>query len=794
MAKDDSPQGYSAHRPEGEPGSLSSSPGERSTPPFCPSYLFGTEKELRETQGLHPKVQQMARLLHSTPRAIVTPVFLIQKYLELQEGVLNDEVPEEDAAVLLTRLAETIETLAQSPPISSQPAAPPVDDRLDRLITVAEQGRAATEEVARLIDEQTRGTQSEIARVATAVEKGRVATERMAGVVEEQAKGAEPEIARIEVPGTAEECVALVEARLFSLLQRAITEKKQTKEYEGEYIALQRMIDRIPREPTYDVPETRESRELSHYLAGRFPEGVFLGEKLTLLVEAMKNLTDRTVEVVVAEGSLMKLGVEKPETPLAKEMLVNLTNIEPVNWYVLTRMHLLFPEAANIPETNLDIQAAWDEWRDIGDQPYREVSERVMIDLGKKFKGSVLVEADGLESITDAQGKLVEKRRRGVGLRQLNRLEEEDPNAKLKFPPRLVKEWSETELKEATRQAKTQMMRSGRLAAGYILSDLYRSEAAELALKRSIVEEMGGSEAAIRSELMAWCFLKVGLTFDMWDRERWKIKGDGGARDLMWFPVKQVARAKAARSGEGVLYTAGAYWAFDDQEKGTIDKRLGEKEGKIRDFLRRNREKAVFIWGRESRTKGTIIGDFWSSVTFYDVDGSRKQLSSVELAEIPFLDPSSQVENGNYSGYFGYSLAMANNLVKSLLNNGWEVKYLLSPNWWKSQTDLFVRLPEYCPWMNTAPGDELGERRVKNKNSQNIQKMARFFAEGVLWLGSAEAQPYRDFWGIKVRPRGIYHRPLVRIIQRAIEDASFLDSDNFGRLIGNTWNFSYPRR
>ncbi|HUV71452.1 MAG TPA: hypothetical protein VMW25_00440, partial [Clostridia bacterium] len=121
------------------------------------------------------------------------------------------------------------------------------------------------------------------------------ATAKSAQILEEGAKTEEPGIEKLEVPESPEGYVALVEERLFDLLQKAIKEKKQTKEYSAEYTALSRLIERIPY-------KGEEHEELSEKLKAEFPEGVFLKEKLTLLNKAMKNLTDRTVEVIVAEG------------------------------------------------------------------------------------------------------------------------------------------------------------------------------------------------------------------------------------------------------------------------------------------------------------------------------------------------------------------------------------------------------------------------------------------------------------------------------------------------------------
>ena len=95
-------------------------------------------------------------------------------------------------------------------------------------------------------------------------------------------------------------------------------------------------------------------------------------EKLTLFFEAVRNLTNRTVEILRAEGSLMKLGSEKSEIALAEKMILTFTDIWPGDWYVLTHTDEIFRgEIQRMPELKLDPQSAWKEWRDIGDAPYK---------------------------------------------------------------------------------------------------------------------------------------------------------------------------------------------------------------------------------------------------------------------------------------------------------------------------------------------------------------------------------------------------------------------------------------
>ena len=701
----------------------------------------GVIRKLAEDSAVHPLLQRRARMLDQTPESLHTAGFLKRQFEGVLDQATKEEIPENEAIGFLASLSAEIEKL---------------DDQ-------------EKEQSRRLSQGSGGGTAATLERIAIATET--------------QVEKNEPDVERLPLPETAGECVKLVEDQLFSLLQKAIAEKKQTKDYASAYKAVERLIERIPAENKY---KGFRHEELSRHLASRFPEGVFLKEKLTLLLEAMRNLTDRTVEVINAEGSLMKLGVEKPQTPLAKEMLVTLTNIEPVNWYVLTHLDELFKEeAGSIPETRLNIQAAWDEWRGIGDRPYGKF-RKWDFDRGH-WKDKE--EFDLVPMMLFNGSRLIPK---GERLQEGRRLMSEEKER--------IREKGEKPKEETTELCIT-------------LESIYRSEAVELMVRKAIAREVESgtlSERGVRSELLAWCFLKVGLTFDMWDRNRWKVKGDSGARDLMWFPYKQIERVVAQRSGGGVFDTAGSYWAYEGQSDLAWERYEREKTREAKEFyeiLRRNEGdperrkpgRAVFLVEGDWKAQGTIIGDFWSSTAYSEGEDKIQLVEGAKLEKgglkgIPFLDIQSQVEGGVYASYFGYSMAMANLLVESFMNTGggqgWKVEDWMSPNFWRGETDKLVRLDNYCP-VFIARNEEKKDKKTKREITQEI---ARTFARGIFWLGSYQAQPTKELLGISTYTRGAFTFEQVQAIKTAIREARFLDEEHYNGLLADLREFNFLGR
>lgn len=111
--------------------------------------------------------------------------------------------------------------------------------------------------------------------------------------------------------------------------------------------------------------------KLSNFLEREYPEGVYLKERLELVVEALRRLHNRKVEVLEAEGGLAKLGAVKAESALKPELEVAVANLRPRDWYVLSHLDDLFPEFDEI-KSNKELAFPVDEaikiWKQIRKQ------------------------------------------------------------------------------------------------------------------------------------------------------------------------------------------------------------------------------------------------------------------------------------------------------------------------------------------------------------------------------------------------------------------------------------------
>ena len=104
--------------PEQGPGDIPKTPGVPNTEasasrPFVQSWVM---KKKDEFANLDPKIQSRARRLHQAPDSVVTPDYLRKHWGQLEEQILNGEVPEEDTDLLMAKIAEKIESLEETRP------------------------------------------------------------------------------------------------------------------------------------------------------------------------------------------------------------------------------------------------------------------------------------------------------------------------------------------------------------------------------------------------------------------------------------------------------------------------------------------------------------------------------------------------------------------------------------------------------------------------------------------------------------------------------------------------------
>lgn len=111
-------------------------------------------------------------------------------------------------------------------------------------------------------------------------------------------------------------------------------------------------------------------------LSRRLGREVRLREKLELLVEARRRLHNRRIEVAQAAGDLIQLGSSSPG--VAKELKITITDLRPIDWYVLFHTDEMFPESTN-PEVKLDLEAGMGIWMRVG-EAYGELPDDLLTD------------------------------------------------------------------------------------------------------------------------------------------------------------------------------------------------------------------------------------------------------------------------------------------------------------------------------------------------------------------------------------------------------------------------------
>lgn len=588
---------------------------------------------------------------------------------------------------------------------------------------------------------------------------------------------------KIKPPETDELTVKEVIDRVFNLVNRGITEKKDFDGQFNEYPKVQRLLEELGegRGPSLDElgpdEKTRvRNKELNAYLATKYSKGVYLKERLEIFTESMRRLQKRYLEVIDADGSLAGLRVQEVSKGFAQNIKTQLTTIEPLDWYVLTHLDDLFPEGGNDPnpkvnqEYKINIERAWEVWQKIGADPYKD----------------------------DGKGG---------------------------WKPKDIEINGEKIKKSTTPKEKY-----------YTLKDYYTNER----LVRAVRDKISGVVGR-RAEQLTNMFLTVSLTYDMWDRERWKIQTVGEARDLMIFDLKRIRRLKNERTGEGIPYSVGLFWADEDQgyvftnwvtrpepktdeEKEIEEKKTNEEKEedaekvmrgtnpqlweslrRIKDMLIKNQRRALFMNSGKLRTEGTLIGDYWHSAKIKD--GKRdKKLSEFESPrEIPWLEMHG-LEAKTYSSYFEYSLALAASLRELIMKTDYKPPELVDPSFWREVVDKTHRLGDYCPSViarnRDKEGRELDEVQREALKRKFINKCRRLIAESILWLGSYQAQADPD----AVFQRGIYSNEMVwgkKIfivgtastgIMGAIKESGLLDDNNYRILEKVAYGFNFETK
>lgn len=633
-----------------------------------------------------------------------------------------------------------------------------------------------------------------------------------------KAAGAEPEIKKLERPKTTEEAVKVFLTEIFDLHERGLREGKsweKTGELWSEFTTLQRWVEDIDpkwgeefrNKALFEDSKKKDEEEKSIYsklegfLARQYPEGICLREKLSFLLEAMKRLHNRQIEIVRAEGGLEDLGVGKTGEAAAPILKVPLTNIRPIDWYILTHIDELFPELPS-PETKIDLESAWNEWRKIGERPYGFYEFRKKGE--KEEKRELENRKKRIEDIKEEETKKwLEENEERFKHRELVLILKE--NIDQKEGEKLMKNgigkwaplrWDFGKLEKIQEELDIESWKEE-----YSLETLFSSERVMAELRAAITKKVGKSNgiAGVRAESLAHSILTVSLTLDMWDRERWKQKGKQDARDLMWFDRKRIERFCDLRPA-GPLDTVGCYWADEElMAKGfkpEVLSRLIPAERKIREeYLKKNkeRERALSVVEADMPSTGTIIGDFFNSTVYKDYDYKKqeevpKRLSGVSLKQIPWLDPK-KFEEETYEGYFTYSLMFAATMESYIKKLEWKPEELKNRDFWVGLTDTTLRLAHFCPWLIAKGREEQAEK---------ILKFRRILSRGMFWAGSYLAQPHPEkiFTAGTFSREDVYGKSFIGMkrapgILDAIESAGYLNRESLEVLRREIYEFNF---
>ncbi|MEK7565749.1 MAG: hypothetical protein AAB506_01735 [Patescibacteria group bacterium] len=273
-------------------------------------------------------------------------------------------------------------------------------------------------------------------------------------------------------------------------------------------------------------------------------------------------------------------------------------------------------------------------------------------------------------------------------------------------------------------------------------------------------------------------YLTCTLTKSMWDKERAQGTSNAEDRDIMHFEFKRRGDfVKGDPAGPDI--TVGAYFADDNQgdprtyfgdppkwPEESKSRQLAEKRLRI---LRNNKEKvAVFIFHPADVTKAEIVGDFFRSVGVKDAAGNNRRLADFGWKQMPFW----QLEKTQYAAYFGYDLAFADTIVKTIKEKGQDLKKLVDPGHWESMHKLTGRMVAFCPALL---------RMDRPQQTVTIDKFRYNYALGVFWCGSSDNVPDNP---INPYKRAYWTEKQVRAVLQAMKQSNYLSRESMLKIEG----------
>lgn len=252
------------------------------------------------------------------------------------KGLIGIAIRSEAARVLVAGVENKLRGIANDSDVDSWLNGKNyTDEELDRLSRLAKEnhifdfGTDAPEELVgsglSKEDESFTGIGMPSATKGNVFERIVDATERTARRLEQE----EPEVESLEPEGNeSEDWARMVFLNIDRAEKDSDVENKISTDRSKIWSGLALAIDRIP--PNLGIKDDF----LSEYYSERFPEGVYLKEKLRLYFDARKRLNDRFIEVKTAKGSLSQMGLGSDDIKL-KNITPTVQEIEPMDWWIL---------------------------------------------------------------------------------------------------------------------------------------------------------------------------------------------------------------------------------------------------------------------------------------------------------------------------------------------------------------------------------------------------------------------------------------------------------------------------
>jgi len=161
--------------------------------PFQPSWIMEKEDEF---SGFNQDLQRHVRSLHRTPELVMTPDYLRERYFKIDEAVTEGKIPEEEAAIVLGKIAKRIEELesqTEAPKKEAFETRRKLSPEEEELLQKAKEGKPLSSEEARSFYSSLRDIEAEgIPKLPDIREVGeekfkKIFRDRLRNLIEEQA-------------------------------------------------------------------------------------------------------------------------------------------------------------------------------------------------------------------------------------------------------------------------------------------------------------------------------------------------------------------------------------------------------------------------------------------------------------------------------------------------------------------------------------------------------------------------------------------------------------------------------